>query len=277
MYNFKRLEDLTFTDDFMFSQVMKNKEICKEVVETILGIKVGRIEFLTSQYEIEIDPESKTIAMDVYLRDEKKIINVELQNGHRLELPKRSRYYQAAADIDNTSPGELYSEMKDNYVIFICTFDPFLQGKAFYKFENICLNEDKPLRLNDGTYKIFLNTAADDLTLLDPELKLFYDYIRRGTADSTLTEKINSSITELKEDRETRRKYMTYTTRIAEAKSEAREEGRKEGIAIGEKVGEERGRNEAKRETAKSMILRNISIDIVAECTGLSPEEIEKL
>ena len=41
MYNFKRLEDLTFTDDFMFSQVMKNKEICKEVVETILGIKVG--------------------------------------------------------------------------------------------------------------------------------------------------------------------------------------------------------------------------------------------
>ena len=27
MYNFKRLEDLTFTDDFMFSQVMKNKEM----------------------------------------------------------------------------------------------------------------------------------------------------------------------------------------------------------------------------------------------------------
>ena len=285
MYNFKRLEDLTFTDDFMFSQVMKNKEICKEVVETILGIKVGRIEFLTSQYEIEIDPESKTIAMDVYLRDEKKIINVELQNGHRLELPKRSRYYQAAADIDNTSPGELYSEMKDNYVIFICTFDPFLQGKAFYKFENICLNEDKPLRLNDGTYKIFLNTAADDLTLLDRELKLFYDYIRRGTADSTLTEKIDDSINELKEDRETRRKYMTYTTRIAEAKSEAREEGIKYGIAIGEKVGEERGisiglsqgRNEAKLETAKSMKQENMSVSLIAHFTGLSPEEIEKL
>ena len=285
MIKFKAWEDLTFTDDFMFSQVMKNKEICKEVIETILGIKVGWIEFLTSQYEIEIDPESKTIAMDVYLRDEKKIINVELQNGHRLELPKRSRYYQAAADIDNTSPGELYSEMKDNYVIFICTFDPFLQGKAFYKFENICLNEDKPLRLNDGTYKIFLNTAADDLTLLDPELKLFYDYIRRGTADSTLTEKINSSITELKEDRETRRKYMTYTTRIAEAKSEAREEGIKYGIAIGEKVGEERGisiglsqgAQQAKLETAKSMKLENMSTSMIAHFTGLSPEEIEKL
>ena len=285
MNNFKRLEDLTFTDDFMFSQVMKNKEICKEVVETILGIKVGKIEFLTSQYEIEIDPEAKTIAMDVYLRDEKKIINVELQNGHRLEMPKRSRYYQAAADIDNTSPGELYSEMKDNYVIFICTFDPFLQGKAFYKFENICLNEDKPLRLNDGTYKIFLNTAADDLTLLDPELKLFYDYIRRGTADSTLTEKINSSITELKENRETRRKYMTYTTRIAEAKSEAREEGIKYGISIGEKLGEERGISiglsqgayQKAVETAKNALTMHLPIEQVATLTGLSPEEIEKL
>jgi predicted transposase/invertase (TIGR01784 family) len=207
--------------------------------------------------------------MDVYLRDEKKIINVELQNGHRLELPKRSRYYQAAADIDNTSPGELYSEMKDNYVIFICTFDPFLQGKAFYKFENVCLNEDKPLRLNDGTYKIFLNTAADDLTLLDPELKLFYDYIRRGTADSTLTEKINSSITELKEDRETRRKYMTYTTRIAEAKSEAREEGIKYGISL--------GAQQKAVETAKKFLAMGLSVEQVATGTGLSPEEIEKL
>jgi predicted transposase/invertase (TIGR01784 family) len=159
--------------------------------------------------------------------------------------------------------------MKDNYVIFICTFDPFLQDKAFYKFENICLNEDKPLRLNDGTYKIFLNTAADDLTLLDPELKLFYDYIRRGTADSTLTEKINSSITELKEDRETRRKYMTYTTRIAEAKSEAREEGIKYGISL--------GAQQAKLETAKNLLSIGLSQDQIASVTGLSVEEIEKL
>ena len=61
------------------------------------------------------------------------------------------------------------------------------------------------------------------------------------------------------------------------------------GFTAGEKVGEERGisiglsqgitQGEYKKavETAKSMMQRNISIDIVAECTGLSPEEIEKL
>ena len=281
MQKFKRLEDLTITDDFMFSQVMKDEEICKEVVETILGIKVGRIKFLTSQHEIEITPEAKSITLDVYLRDEEKIINVELQNGHRLELPKRCRYYQAVADIDNTQPGDIYSKMKDNYVIFICTFDPFLQGKAFYRFENFCLDCNPPLPLRDGTFKIFLNTMAEDLTLLDPELKLFYDYIRRGTADSGLTGRIESSINKLKENTEVRRKYMTYTTRIAEAKSEAFEEG----IAIGE----ERGRNEGISlgitqgayqkavETARKFLSMGLSVEQVANGTGLSVEEIEKL
>ena len=39
MQKFKRWEDLTITDDFMFSQVMKDEVICKEVVETILESK----------------------------------------------------------------------------------------------------------------------------------------------------------------------------------------------------------------------------------------------
>ena len=120
MFKIKKWEELTITDDFMFSQVMKDKEICKEVVEMILGVKVGKIKFLTSQHEIEITPEAKSITMDVYLRDEEKIINVEMQTGHKNELAKRCRYYQAAADIDNTQPGDIYSKMKDNYVIFIC-------------------------------------------------------------------------------------------------------------------------------------------------------------
>ena len=297
MKKFKAWEDLTITDDFMFSQVMKDEEICKEVVEIILGIKVGKIEFLTSQHEIEINPEAKSITLDVYLRDEKKIINVELQNGHRLELPKRSRFYQAAADIDNTQPGGTYSQMKDNYVIFICTFDPFLQGKAFYRFENICMDCNPPLPLRDGTCKLFLNTMADDLTLLDPELKLFYDYIRKGKTDGSLAKTIDNKIAGIKENIEVRGKYMTYTTRIAEAKSEAFEDGfsagEEHGIAIGEKLGEERGitigRNEGISlgitqgayqkavETAKSMKSENMSVSLIAHFTGLSVEEIEKL
>ena len=277
MKKFKAWEDLTITDDFMFSQVMKDEEICKEVVEIILGIKVGKIEFLTSQHEIEINPEAKSITLDVYLRDEKKVINVELQNGHRLELPKRSRFYQAAADIDNTQPGGTYSQMKDNYVIFICTFDPFLQGKAFYRFENICMDCNPPLPLKDGTCKLFLNTMADDLTLLDPELKLFYDYIRKGKTDGSLAKTIDNKIAGIKENIEVRGKYMTYTTRIAEAKSEAFEDGFSAGEERGISLGITQGEHKKAVETAKVLKSAGVSINLIVDSTGLSVEEIEKL
>ena len=78
---------------------------------------------------------------------------------------------------------------------------------------------------------------------------------------------------------------MTYTTRIAEAKTEAfedgiiigREEGRNEGIAIGEKRGISLGITQAKLETARSMKSENMSVSMIAHFTGLSIEEIEKL
>ena len=167
--------------------------------------------------------------------------------------------------------------MKDNYVIFICTFDPFLQGKAFYKFENLCVDCNPPLPLRDGTYKLFLNTSAEDLTLLDPELKLFYDYIRRGTADSILTGRIESSINKLKENTEVRRKYMTYTTRIAEAKSEAFEEGFSAGEERGRNEGISLGITQTKLETAKNALSMNLTLEQVVTLTGLSIETIRDL
>ena len=62
-----------------------------------------------------------------------------------------------------------------------------------------------------------------------------------------------------------------------EAAEVAAEKAFENGFSAGEERGISLGVQQAKLETAKSMILRNISIDIVAECTGLSPEEIEKL
>ena len=84
MNEFKNWDDLTITDDFLFCRVMRNEQICRQLLELILHVKVGKIKFLTSQHEIEVDPQSKAIAMDVYLRDEDKIINVEMQNWLRL-------------------------------------------------------------------------------------------------------------------------------------------------------------------------------------------------
>ena len=46
----KRYEDLTFTDDFMFCKVLSsNEDICKELLELILGIRIRKIVILNKQ------------------------------------------------------------------------------------------------------------------------------------------------------------------------------------------------------------------------------------
>ncbi len=39
----KKWENLTITDNFIFSAVMQDDEICKKVIETLLGFQVGII------------------------------------------------------------------------------------------------------------------------------------------------------------------------------------------------------------------------------------------
>ena len=78
---------------------------------------------------------------------------------------------------------------------------------------------------------------------------------------------------------------MTYTTRIAEAKSEAFEDGFSAGEEHGIAIGEERGislgitQGEHKKavETAKVLKSAGVSINLIVDSTGLSVEEIEKL
>ena len=54
-------------------------------------------------------------------------------------------------------------------------------------------------------------------------------------------------------------------------------DGKKEGLAEGMKQGEKQGELKAKIETAKKMLAKGIPVEVVAECTGLVIEEVEKL
>ena len=72
-----------------------------------------------------------------------------------------------------------------------------------------------------------------------------------------------------------------YDTDIAVQRRESFEDGlsqgRDEGIAIGEERGIFKGAHQKAVETAKKFLSMGLSVKQVADGTGLSPEEIEKL
>jgi predicted transposase/invertase (TIGR01784 family) len=92
-----------------------------------------------------------------------------------------------------------------------------------------------------------------------------------------LNKQLSKKITKLEEGY--KMPYVTSWERIAE------KEGVKRGVKIGEergeergvKIGEERGEKKGKIETARKLIKRGVDIDIIADATGFSKEEIEKL
>ena len=278
---FKKWEDLDITDDFIFSRVMRNKKLCRTLLEMILKVKIGKIKFLTSHHAIRVEPNTKGIIMDVYLKDENRVINVEMQTSNQGDLARRARYYQAAADIDTTPKGSEYQDLKENVVIFICTFDPFHKGKPFYTFQNLCLEHGEPIYLDDGTTKIFLNTNSKDLGNLDLELRLFYDYVKGNNAQSDFTQELDSSISRLKEEKEERKMYLTYTSRMMECRRDGYEEGlftgREEGISIGLEQGLERGAYQKALETAKLLLNYGDSPEKVAICTNLPLDVVQGL
>ena len=144
---YKTINELNLDDDFLFAKVMSDKEICKKVIEKILGIKIKYIEMPTEQKVIDILLDSKAVRLDIYVHDNKgTVYNVEMQKGKRNNLAKRSRYYQGSIDLDLISKGEDYNKLNKSFVIFICTFDPFNKGRHIYTFENRC-NEDHSILL----------------------------------------------------------------------------------------------------------------------------------
>ena len=284
----KQWESLTFTDDFVFSRVMHDENICRQVVELILGVRIGKIHYLSAQDEHKTDPDSMRIIMDVFLRDENRIITVEMQTGRKKELPKRSRYYQSVADVSTTPTGVKYRNLPDNILIFICTFDPFDRAFPRYTFQYTC-DEDPTLKLQDGSLRIFLNATATELSDLDQKLQAFYHYLQKGVVESELARTISESITTLKNNSLERRHYMTWAVKMADARYDGYDEGYEKGISVGLErglatgreegisIGLERGAYQTKLETARNLLARGDSPEDVAQLIGLSLPEVQGL
>ena len=265
----KKYEDLTISDDFMFSIIMRQPEYCKPFLETVLGIKIDHIEYPKVQEVINLDIKAKSIRLDVYVDDsENTVYNIEMQNISKPDQPKRMRYYQDLIDLDLIEKGQDYNELKNNIVIFVCTFDPFKLGRHYYSFENICI-EDHELRLNDGTKKIILNTKGiiDDIS---PRLKTLLDFINGNNPQDDFTKRLSVAVEDARLSKKWRVQYMNLQLAYLDKLNEGKE--------IGKEIGKKIGKEEAKSADAKRMLKANkLSLEDISYYTELPMEYLKKL
>ena len=289
--SFKPVEELTFADDFMFTKVMKNKSICKGLLERLLGIKISKIEYPEIQKNLSPFYESKGIRLDVYVDDGSRVFDIEIQTYVPESIGKRLRYYQSILDMDCLQRGAVYTELKESYIIFICTFDPFGFSIPVYTFKNTC-QEKKDFTLKDNSTKIIFN-ALDYQKENNLEIKSILEYLINRNSTNDFTDKINQQVEKLKYDERFKGEYMMVNLHEWELSERAKKQGweeghtagviagRLEGIEAGkiegEIAGQKRGAEQKAIETANKLISMGLTIEQVAEGTGLPLEKVQEL
>ncbi len=240
-----------FTDDFIFSLVMRDPALCRELLALALPEEdFGEIKIMKSQNPLIDEPadgaaEARTrertpglrphdthaltvetqkslkfvkdmhgVRFDAYIKSENVWAEVEMQTVSNLPLGKRARYYQSNMDLDCLEASTDYTALKKCYVIFLCTFDYFKKDAPVYFFQSWDIEKNLPL--DDFSYKIVLNAACSP-DKVPEKLKPLYAYLNdpRQSQVSPLTRMIDARVKKFNTD-EWRRKYMTFEYMLKE-------------------------------------------------------------
>ena len=241
----KRWEELTLADNFIFQKFMMNETLCKKILGEILGKEVVKIEYPEYEKNIAIRHDAKGIRLDVYVKGEDEVYNVEMQNSQTGDLPKRGRYYRDLIDLDLLEKGQDYEQLCRSYIIFICTYDLYGRNQYRYTFTYRC-EEIDGLEYGDRTTMIVLNTKGTEGNVSE-ELKTFLKCVNGLFPDDEFSATIRKEYERIKESREWRREYMTLEMALKEqfqaGEAKGLAKGREEGLAEGEAKGRKEGFN----------------------------------
>ena len=256
----KAFEELTFHDDFMFGIIMQDKEICREALECMLGMKIARIEYVEPQQAFDPLYTAHGIRLDVYVQDSDRIYDVEIQNRDLHDLGRRTRYYQSVLDTDALLKGEDYGGLKESIIIFLCRFDPYKKGIPWYTIQRTC-REDGSVEVGDAATVHVLNCQAYD-KVQDESLRAFMKYVQTDEAESEFTRRLRKMVEVQKSIEGTKKFYLSWSLHDYDVRNEGRAEGEREKALS----------------DARNMLAMGLGThEQIAGVTGLSLAEVEKL
>ena len=265
--------DIPLENDAMFAEVMRRKDLCIGLLETIFeGRRIRDIVYEDglspeAQKYIAFNPGNKSIRLDVYFEDGDTVYDIEIQKADKGNLPKRTRMYSSMMDANMLDKGLEYEELKDSYVIFICMFDPFEKGLARYTFRSIC-EEAEGLPLGDGRCIMFLNTKGS-IGELGKDMDAFFGYINGGIesigtgkdSGNEFVERLDECVLDINGDEDWRQGYMKYELNLIEKYKE----------------GEAKGETNERNRMVKSFKEQGFPVEAIAKAANLSIEEVNRI
>lgn len=280
--------------DWAMKRLLRNKSnfvVLEGFLSTLLNENIRIMHILESEGNKK-DAEDKFNRVDLLAEDSRgELIIVEIQNNRELDYFHRMLYGTAKAVTDYLHEGEKYGHIRKIYSVSIVYFD-LGQGKDYVyrgRTEFRGIHQNDILHLSPLQQKQFMRTEAGDIF---PEyfvlrvnefdqkavtpLDQWVEFLKTGEIGEHVTAQgLAEARDRLRRDKlspeelhayEHDLESLRYQSSVLETgRIEGREEGRKEGV------------REAHLEIATQMKKKGISWETIVQCTGLSPEKIQKL
>ncbi len=239
MRQLRKLEELNLVDDFLVNSLTSHQvygePAVRCILECILGRKIGKLRIIPQHFVQGEDTDRHGIRMDVYLDEEDgELFDLEPDNNDGEKdiaaLPRRVRFYHAKLDAGSLKIGEEYDSLRNAFVIFITTYDPFGADRMVYTIKSSCV-EMPELLYEDGARTIFLYTKGvkgnppKDLQ----ELLYYMEHTSKENAKTESLQRLHEMVTAVKRDGKVGLTYM----KSFEIEQRIRQEGIKEGKAAG--------------------------------------------
>ncbi|MGL9759605.1 MAG: Rpn family recombination-promoting nuclease/putative transposase [Wolbachia sp.] len=295
--------------DLPFKRVFgteKNKNILIHFLNDILGFTgvntIQDVKFLSTIMDPEIASDKQSI-VDVLCKDSygnRYIAEMQLARDKGFE--KRAQLYAAKA----------YSRQSGNYIDFKKVFFIAISNSILFptEVEYISTHNIREIKTNGHYLKDFqfvfielpkfTKNKVEQLESTVERWVFFFRYAENTTDKDLKDIAEKSPIIKLAYDELDKFSWeeedlAAYEERVLSVQKEAaiweqrlddatqkgiqigHEKGRAEGIQIGEEKGREEGEKQAKIAVAKNSLKAGVSIDVIAEITGLSLDEIQKL
>ena len=296
-FGFKKLFGTEINKDLLISfinSLLHGKEVVKDLT------------YLNTEHLGTSEADRKAV-FDVYCENEngEKIL-VEMQRGEQQFFKDRILFYTTFPIRDQQMIKEWNYRLKAVYVIGILNFTFDEQGDDFYHHEVKLMDTRTKEVFYDKLTFIYLempkfNKSEEELNgMFEKWLFVLRNLSRLMERPKALQERIFTKLFEAAEIAKfTKTEYDNYeeslkiyrdwknTIDTAELKGEKKgfkkgeksgiEKGRKEGLEKGLEKGRKEGAKKKAIEMAQSLKAKGIAISIIAECSGLSEEEINSL
>lgn len=186
----EKVKDLRPIDDVFFEVLANDVNFCQEMLQILLEDKDLIVTDVVVQSS-ERNLYGRSVRLDALcvLGNGKKC-NVEVQRSDNDDHLRRVRFNAASIAVKDSQEGEKFEQIEDIIVVYISQFDIFKADRVLYHVDSTIRETGD--RVDDGLYRIFVNTEVKDGTTVSEYMECFLKKEVNNSKFPAFTKRMNA-------------------------------------------------------------------------------------